>query len=76
MPPPPQVCNLSWSKNINELVSTHGYSQNQIIAWRYPSMQARRNVCVCVCVGGGGQWRGVGSGNWTVATASSNHGAS
>lgn len=33
-----QVCNLSWSKNINELVSTHGYSQNQILVWRYPTM--------------------------------------
>lgn len=33
-----QVCNLMWSKNINELVSTHGYSLNQIIVWRYPSM--------------------------------------
>ena len=34
----PQVCNLMWSKNINEIVSTHGYSLNQIIVWRYPSM--------------------------------------
>lgn len=34
-----QVCNLSWSKNVNELVSTHGYSQNQIVVWRYPSLQ-------------------------------------
>mmetsp|Transcript_38039 Transcript_38039/g.48502 ORF Transcript_38039/g.48502 Transcript_38039/m.48502 type:complete len:551 (+) Transcript_38039:37-1689(+) len=33
-----QVCNLMWSKNINEIVSTHGYSLNQIILWRYPSM--------------------------------------
>ncbi|KAL8556979.1 hypothetical protein ACS0TY_004448 [Phlomoides rotata] len=33
-----QVCNLVWSKNVNELVSTHGYSQNQIILWRYPTM--------------------------------------
>ncbi|KAG6407980.1 hypothetical protein SASPL_130982 [Salvia splendens] len=33
-----QVCNLVWSKNVNELVSTHGYSKNQIILWRYPSM--------------------------------------
>lgn len=33
-----QVCNLVWSKNVNELVSTHGYSQNQIIVWRYPIM--------------------------------------
>ncbi|KAJ9173510.1 hypothetical protein P3X46_016633 [Hevea brasiliensis] len=33
-----QVCNLVCSKNVNELVSTHGYSQNQIIVWRYPTM--------------------------------------
>lgn len=33
-----QVCNLVWSKNSNELVSTHGYSQNQIVVWKYPSM--------------------------------------
>jgi cell division cycle 20-like protein 1 (cofactor of APC complex) len=33
-----QVCNLMWSKNVNEIVSTHGYSLNQIIVWRYPSM--------------------------------------
>ncbi|KAK1297528.1 Protein FIZZY-RELATED 2 [Acorus calamus] len=33
-----EVCNLVWSKNVNELVSTHGYSQNQIIVWRYPTM--------------------------------------
>lgn len=34
-----QVCNLMWSKNVNELVSTHGYSLNQVIVWKYPSMQ-------------------------------------
>ena len=33
-----QVCNLAWSKNVNEIVSTHGYSQNQIIVWKYPTM--------------------------------------
>lgn len=33
-----QVCNLLWSRNVNELVSTHGYSLNQIIVWRYPHM--------------------------------------
>lgn len=32
------MCNLAWSKNVNEIVSTHGYSQNQIIVWKYPSM--------------------------------------
>ena len=34
-----QVCSLIFSKNYNELVSTHGYSQNQIMLWKYPSMQ-------------------------------------
>ncbi|SCZ89648.1 BZ3500_MvSof-1268-A1-R1_Chr9g10520 [Microbotryum saponariae] len=37
-----QICNLLWSKNSNELVSTHGFSagqaQNQVVIWRYPSM--------------------------------------
>ena len=33
-----QVCNLAWSKHSNELVSTHGYSQNQIFLWKYPKM--------------------------------------
>lgn len=33
-----QVCNLAWSRSGTELVSTHGYSQNQILLWRYPSM--------------------------------------
>ncbi|KAI8930190.1 putative subunit of the anaphase promoting complex [Entophlyctis helioformis] len=34
-----QVCNLAWSKNSNEIVSTHGYSLNQIIVWKYPRME-------------------------------------
>ncbi|CAG9317882.1 unnamed protein product [Blepharisma stoltei] len=34
-----QVCNLIFSKNSNELVSTHGYSQNQVVVWNYPTMQ-------------------------------------
>lgn len=34
-----QVCNLAWSTHVNELVSTHGYSLNQVVVWKYPSMQ-------------------------------------
>lgn len=34
-----QVCNLVWSRTTSELVSTHGYSRNQIIVWKYPLMQ-------------------------------------
>lgn len=34
-----QVCNVAWSKHSSELVSTHGYSFNQVIIWKYPSLQ-------------------------------------
>lgn len=34
-----QVCNIMWSRNSNEIVSTHGYSQNHIVIWKYPSMK-------------------------------------
>jgi cell division cycle 20-like protein 1 (cofactor of APC complex) len=34
-----QVCNLMFSRSVNELVSTHGYSLNEINIWRYPEMQ-------------------------------------
>lgn len=34
-----QVCNLAWSQNCNEIVSTHGYSLNQIALWKYPTME-------------------------------------
>ena len=39
-----QVCNLVWSKNVNEIVSTHGYSQNQVVVWKYPSLTKMASV--------------------------------
>ncbi|KAG6690558.1 hypothetical protein I3842_10G021300 [Carya illinoinensis] len=33
-----QVCALLWNKNERELLSSHGFSQNQLILWKYPSM--------------------------------------
>lgn len=33
-----QVCSLQWSKHHKEILSSHGYSQNQLCLWRYPSM--------------------------------------
>ena len=33
-----QVCNLVFSRTSNEIVSTHGFSLNQIIVWKYPTM--------------------------------------
>lgn len=33
-----QVCSLLWSKHQRELCSSHGFSENQLILWRYPNM--------------------------------------
>lgn len=33
-----QVCSIVWSKEYKELVSSHGYAQNQLTVWKYPSM--------------------------------------
>jgi len=31
-----QVCSLQWSKHDKELLSSHGYSENQLCLWKYP----------------------------------------
>ncbi|RWR86338.1 cell division cycle 20.2, cofactor of APC complex [Cinnamomum micranthum f. kanehirae] len=33
-----QVCSLLWSKNERELLSSHALIENQLILWKYPSM--------------------------------------
>lgn len=33
-----QVCDLKWSLHDKELVSGHGFSQNQLSVWKYPSL--------------------------------------
>ncbi len=33
-----QVCSLLWSKHEKELLSSHGFSENQLCLWKYPSM--------------------------------------
>ena len=33
-----QVCSVVWSKHQRELCSSHGYSENQLILWKYPTM--------------------------------------
>ena len=30
---------MAWSRHSRELVSTHGYSQNEIIVWKYPDLR-------------------------------------
>jgi len=33
-----QVCSLLWSKHEKEIISSHGFSQNQLCVWSYPKM--------------------------------------
>ncbi|KAF6205317.1 hypothetical protein GE061_019487 [Apolygus lucorum] len=33
-----QVCGIVWSTTFKELISGHGYAQNQLIIWKYPTM--------------------------------------
>ncbi|KAF0976366.1 hypothetical protein FDP41_004546 [Naegleria fowleri] len=33
-----QVCSLIWSKSDREIISSHGFSQNQLCVWKYPSL--------------------------------------
>ena len=33
-----QVCSILWSNEYKEMVSAHGFANNEIIIWRYPSM--------------------------------------
>lgn len=35
---PSQVCALQWNTHERELLSSHGYSQNQLCLWKYPTM--------------------------------------
>lgn len=33
-----QVCSIVWSPHDKELVTSHGFSQNQLTVWKYPSL--------------------------------------
>ncbi|CAK56365.1 unnamed protein product (macronuclear) [Paramecium tetraurelia] len=34
-----QICNMKWSTNTNELVTSHGYSLNQVAVWKMPKIE-------------------------------------
>jgi len=34
-----QVSSIIWSKNYKELITSHGYTQNQLCVWKYPTME-------------------------------------
>ena len=33
-----QVCALQWNRHEKEILSSHGFSQNQLCLWKYPTM--------------------------------------
>jgi cell division cycle protein 20 (cofactor of APC complex) len=35
---PEQVCALVWSDHYKELLSSHGFSDNQLCLWKFPTM--------------------------------------
>lgn len=37
-----QVCSLLWAPEYKELVSAHGYANNEVAIWKYPSMVSRK----------------------------------
>ena len=39
-----QVCNLAFSKNSNEFVSTHGYADNYILVWDFAKMDIKATL--------------------------------
>ncbi|KAJ1676583.1 substrate-specific activator of APC-dependent proteolysis, partial [Spiromyces aspiralis] len=34
-----QVCNIAWSTDGTQLVTTHGYTDNLVVVWKYNTMQ-------------------------------------
>ncbi|PIA32531.1 hypothetical protein AQUCO_04400020v1 [Aquilegia coerulea] len=39
-----QVCALEWNRHHNEILSGHGYSNNQLSLWTYPSMSKLADI--------------------------------
>jgi cell division cycle protein 20 (cofactor of APC complex) len=33
------VCALQWSATYKEIISGHGFANNQLIIWKYPSLK-------------------------------------
>ena len=41
-----QVCAIQWSSHYKELVSSHGFSDNQLIVWKYRDMSKVRSSSI------------------------------
>ena len=44
-----QVCALLWSAEHKELVSSHGFAQNQLTLWKYPSLTKVSELTGILC---------------------------
>ena len=64
-PRPEQVCALQWSAHDKELVSSQGYSHNQLILWKYPSMVRWLGLALGQVRVSSGSGSGLGFG-WTL----------
>jgi len=40
-----QVCAIQWNKHHREVITSHGYSQNQLSVWKYPSLAKVGDMC-------------------------------
>jgi len=39
-----QVCNIDWNKNGTKLLSSQGYSRNDLAVWNYPKLESRTTL--------------------------------
>ena len=42
-----QVCSLVWANEYKELVSAHGYANNEVTIWKYPTMVIQISLIIC-----------------------------
>ena len=42
-----QVCALQWNRHEKEILSSHGFAQNQLCLWKYPTMAKVKEVRAC-----------------------------
>lgn len=78
-----QVCSLIWNKNEKELLSSHGFSENQLCLWKYPTMERLAELkghtgrVLYMCQGPTGQICSAGADEtlrfWNVFGGQSNH---
>ena len=68
-----QVCGLAWSHTVNELLSTHGYSQNALHVWKAAPLQITNTLMghtsrvLFLAMSPDGQSAATGAGKYNIA---------